>query len=71
MNFKEGEVCPSCNIGKLVKRNGKWGSFLGCDMFPHTGCQFIGKMDQEDKDDLEMIADNILRENNSSNLILN
>lgn len=28
------EVCPSCNEGFLVKRNGKYGLFYGCSRFP-------------------------------------
>lgn len=26
--------CPRCNVGVLVSRSGKWGSFLGCSTYP-------------------------------------
>lgn len=32
-----GDTCPRCG-GKLVERNGKYGSFLGCSNFPR--CRF-------------------------------
>lgn len=28
------EVCPICKEGFLVRRNGKYGSFVGCSRFP-------------------------------------
>ncbi len=33
----EGEICPSCG-GELVKRQGKYGEFLGCSNYPK--CHF-------------------------------
>ena len=32
-NKIESGVCPKCG-GKLVKRNGKYGSFMGCSNYP-------------------------------------
>jgi ssDNA-binding Zn-finger/Zn-ribbon topoisomerase 1 len=28
------EICPGCGHGRLVRRNGKFGPFLGCSTFP-------------------------------------
>lgn len=28
------EICPQCRRGTMVKRNGKFGAFLGCSTFP-------------------------------------
>ena len=71
MILKEGDRCPSCEVGKLVRKNGRWGDFLGCDMYRHTGCNFIGKLEAgQDKDDLEKMADNILRQHNKEYLII-
>ncbi len=36
----QSEKCPSCG-GELVKRNGKFGEFLGCSNFPR--CRYIKK----------------------------
>lgn len=38
------DKCPKCG-GKLVKRNGKYGEFYGCENFP-SGCKFTCKADQ-------------------------
>lgn len=27
-------VCPGCNKGYMIKRNGKYGEFLGCSEYP-------------------------------------
>lgn len=69
--FKEGGKCPYCGDGKIVKRVGKWGEFLGCDLYQHTGCMFVAKIDQsETKSSLELQADEILRSNNKEYLII-
>jgi DNA helicase-4 len=28
------EICPGCGHGRLVRRNGRFGPFLGCSAFP-------------------------------------
>ena len=71
MNVKEGDACPSCKVGKLKIKSGQYGSFLGCDMYHHTGCTFINKLSKEDfKDDLEKQADAFLARHNREDLIL-
>ena len=35
-----GEICPECG-GKLIMRNGKYGSFIGCSNFPK--CRYTQK----------------------------
>ncbi len=34
-----GETCPECEIGELVVREGKFGSFVGCSRYPE--CSYI------------------------------
>lgn len=71
MVFKIGDKCPFCKVGILQIKEGRFGSFLGCDMYHHTGCNFVGKLDpQEMKDPLEQRADEILRQNNKEFLII-
>ena len=36
---KDGGRCPLCG-GKLVKREGPFGPFWGCENFPKTGCKY-------------------------------
>ena len=36
----DGEICPQCG-GKLIMRNGKYGSFIGCSNFPK--CRYTQK----------------------------
>lgn len=38
----EGDECPSCKIGTMTKRIGKYGEFLGCTQYPR--CGFVGKI---------------------------
>jgi DNA helicase-4 len=33
-NFVESEICDVCGRGKMVKRTGRYGEFLGCSRFP-------------------------------------
>jgi len=71
MTFREGDACPVCGVGKLIIKNGRFGDFLGCDMYRHTGCNFIGKLSIEDaKSPLELQADEILRANHKEYLII-
>lgn len=39
--MEESMMCPQCKNGKLVKRKGKWGDFLGCNRYPE--CKYIHK----------------------------
>jgi DNA helicase-4 len=38
------EICPGCGQGSLVKRNGKYGPFLGCSTFPT--CRYTREVQQ-------------------------
>lgn len=40
---KEQYECPICG-GRLVKRDGPYGAFLGCSNYRKTGCSFIRKI---------------------------
>lgn len=31
---RQGMLCPKCEMGYLVRRQGKYGSFLGCSRYP-------------------------------------
>ena len=37
---KEYEACPECEDGMLVRRDGKYGAFLGCTNFASGSCSF-------------------------------
>lgn len=37
-----GQVCPQCQIGKLVIRTGRFGKFVSCSRYPE--CTFTGKL---------------------------
>lgn len=49
--MSEQGTCPECG-GDLVKRNGKYGEFLGCSNFPD--CRYIKKDKSEVKFDPEL-----------------
>ncbi|CAL7959518.1 DNA topoisomerase 1 [Alphaproteobacteria bacterium] len=38
----KGKICPSCEIGELKLKNGKFGSFLGCSRYPE--CKHTRKL---------------------------
>ena len=59
MPFREGDTCPRCGDGKLVKKTGKYGEFLGCDLYYHTLCNFVAKLPKEENS-LENQADEFL-----------
>ncbi len=40
-----GKVCPKCNDGNLVERDGKFGKFVACANYPK--CKYIEKSDEE------------------------
>ena len=66
-----GDKCPDCQVGKMTLKYGRYGDFLGCDMYRHTGCNFIAKLaPEETKDSLELQADAILRSHNKEYLII-
>jgi len=35
----EGELCPKCKKGHLVKKRSSYGLFLGCDQYPE--CHYV------------------------------
>ena len=39
--LKEGDSCPKCSTGKIVKKSGQNGGFLACDGYPN--CRHIVK----------------------------
>ena len=39
-----GETCPECEIGELVEREGRFGSFVGCSRYPE--CKYIKGREQ-------------------------
>ena len=36
---RTGEQCPKCGVGELVKRQGRYGEFVGCSRYPE--CDYI------------------------------
>ena len=65
--MNEKEYCPKCLLGKKVKKNGKYGEFISCIRYPY--CDYVEKI-QENKDDLEKQADEILKQNGKIELII-
>lgn len=61
LHYFSGKLCPACNAsdkpkgGILIKRNGKFGQFLGCKRYPD--CNFSVKIDT----DLESEAETWLK----------
>jgi len=47
----EGEVCDKCGKGKMVYRQGVYGSFLGCSNYPT--CKNIKQIEKKQKSDNE------------------
>lgn len=43
---KEYEACPECEYGMLVRREGKYGAFLGCTNFASEHCSFTRNIKQ-------------------------
>jgi DNA topoisomerase I len=43
----DARLCPSCNIGRLSIRLGKFGAFLGCDNYPD--CKFTRPLSATDE----------------------
>jgi ssDNA-binding Zn-finger/Zn-ribbon topoisomerase 1 len=63
MELNAGDQCPRCEVGKLVPKTGRYGQFLGCDMYHHTGCNFVQRLKIKDKNSLEEQADELLTAN--------
>lgn len=40
--LKEGQNCPNCLSGTIVRRNGRYGDFMACDNYPR--CMNIGRV---------------------------
>jgi len=36
-DIKEGEECPYCKSGAILKKSGRYGSFWACSNFPNCG----------------------------------
>lgn len=62
----EDELCPSCRshdkikikfIGKLKKRKGKFGDFLGCSRYPK--CKFTCKIPSKYRDEFGEQEENL------------
>lgn len=44
---KPSHVCPSCHVGHLHLKLGKYGAFLGCDSYP--ACKYVQKLVEGDE----------------------
>ena len=42
---RTGEMCPKCGEGELVKREGRFGEFVGCSRYPE--CDYIQREDRQ------------------------
>ncbi len=70
MNLREGDTCPACKEGRLIRKSGRYGEFIGCDLY-RSGCNYIlREKSASKKSSLEIQADNILRANHKEHLIL-
>ena len=63
----EGEYCPSCLLGQIVKRNGAYSNFLACNRYPRCNFLSTAKPKLTTSDKLELEADDWL-ENNKEKL---
>jgi ssDNA-binding Zn-finger/Zn-ribbon topoisomerase 1 len=67
----QGEYCPKCLSGKVIRKNGKYGDFLACDRYPL--CDYVEKLSKKEmanKSKLEVEADEFLRNHGRADLIL-
>ncbi len=56
LDYKQaGEMCPKCYKGVLIKRNGKFGKFYGCNRYPY--CAFT----LDTTPDLQKLASQLLK----------
>lgn len=56
----QGEPCPKCKVGYLVRRHGKYGYFLGCNRYPQctsTKSDGWGKTAQKNRVSKEFLKD--------------
>ena len=44
-NEQVGKTCPSCRVGTLVIKKGRFGFFIGCDKYPE--CKHIEKIEKK------------------------
>jgi len=54
----EGDICPYCKVGSVIKRKGRFSYFLACSIFP--SCSFSQALAKEKKNKLDQLADDIL-----------
>ena len=66
--MKATRTCPICKAGELVIRHGKYSDFYGCTQFPR--CAFTEKANHR-KSDLEIQADEFLKDHGRADLIIN
>jgi ssDNA-binding Zn-finger/Zn-ribbon topoisomerase 1 len=65
IKVKEGDTCPWCKSGMIIKRNGPYGQFYGCTNY--FRCSFsVRIIDSSERQaiNLERQADEILKKNN-------
>jgi len=46
-DIKSGDPCPYCDSGFVIKRQGKFGDFYGCDRYPR--CAFTQPINREEE----------------------
>lgn len=49
---REGFSCPICG-GRLIKRNGKYGEFFGCENYYTTGCRFTRNINKAENKEIK------------------
>ncbi len=55
-----GEICPQCEKGKLMERDGKFGRFIACSNFPK--CKYIKKDAELEKQNSTGVKCNVCNE---------
>lgn len=51
MSDSLSQICPSCNVGRIVERKGRYGVFYGCSGWPkctYTESERLHKSDWND-----------------------
>lgn len=61
VRHRTGDQCPSCVNGKLLKREGRFGIFLGCSNFPR--CRYVKNI-RYDKIEMPVIVSKSKLNNN-------
>ncbi len=54
----EGKPCPKCGKGKLILKNGRFGMFLSCDLYPE--CKTIVNVPKSKEDQVEFEKQKVL-----------